>query len=388
MSKIQLSEKICSTRYEYHLISSVNTFSNEIVSSLFKDGVELFAKKKSYSARWSEDKLTRQIQHEHHELKAKIQRLVELMKAAAAATNPRMVNVAAQAFFDYHFTDEALDLLNDFVGRHTQADSCFFRLGLFNYQLKYFSDATSCFQQAVGLKPDYADYRNWLGKSLLEAGKYEESINVFLKATRINVYFAEGYLNCGLAWLQQGKSVKPVDEMLSKRVQSALESACKLQPVLQNQQMSEIFVAVKKQEWEQAADKMKELIARQQTQNPMVIVERFWIQCLLTQNQLPVSEIHDHIKILSRQIQLHPGYADLNDALGIAYSMLGISYLQEADPFFRTAMQRNPQFFAAHRHQKLIRNELRGLRLLVDSLQDLSPEAPETRQKKMRISMS
>ncbi len=77
-------------------------------------------------------------------------------------------------------------------------------------------------------------------------------------------------------------------------------------------------------------------------------VEDFWAQCLLTRNQPSVSKIRDYIKNISRQVQRHPGHADLNDALGTACF---ISYLQRLLRFFEMALQRNSPYFMARRRK-------------------------------------
>jgi protein O-mannosyl-transferase len=66
-------------------------------------------------------------------------------------------------------------------------------------------EALPCFQQALQIRPDYADARNNLGYALLQTGKVDEALLCFQQALQIRPNFADARNNLGYAFLRMGK---------------------------------------------------------------------------------------------------------------------------------------------------------------------------------------
>ena len=66
-------------------------------------------------------------------------------------------------------------------------------------------DAITHYEQALRLKPDYAETHNNLGIDLAQAGKIEEAIAHFEQALRIKPDYAEAHYNLGNALAQVGR---------------------------------------------------------------------------------------------------------------------------------------------------------------------------------------
>ncbi|MGP8200461.1 MAG: tetratricopeptide repeat protein [Limisphaerales bacterium] len=71
--------------------------------------------------------------------------------------------------------------------------------------------AINCFQQALLIRPDFAEARNNLGNALLQTGKADEAIACFRRALQIRPDFAQVEDNLGYALLQTGQ----VDEAIT-----------------------------------------------------------------------------------------------------------------------------------------------------------------------------
>jgi tetratricopeptide (TPR) repeat protein len=71
--------------------------------------------------------------------------------------------------------------------------------------------AIACFQQALQIRPDFAEARNNLGNALLQMGKVDDAIACFQQALQIRPDFAEAHNDLGNALLQTGK----VDEAIT-----------------------------------------------------------------------------------------------------------------------------------------------------------------------------
>ena len=66
-------------------------------------------------------------------------------------------------------------------------------------------EAIANYQQALRLKPDYAEAYNNLGNALKDQGKLEEAIASYQQALRLKPDYAEAYNNLGNALKDQGK---------------------------------------------------------------------------------------------------------------------------------------------------------------------------------------
>ena len=94
--------------------------------------------------------------------------------------------------------------------------------------------AIACFQQALQIRPDFAEARNNLGNALLQMGKVDAAIACFQQALQIRPDFAEAHNDLGNALLQTGRAdeaithcrralqIKPGLEMARKNLGAVL----------------------------------------------------------------------------------------------------------------------------------------------------------------------
>ena len=74
-------------------------------------------------------------------------------------------------------------------------------------------EAIAHYEQALRIKPDYAEAHNNLGIALAQAGRIEEAIAHFEQALRIKPDYAEAHCNLGNVFLQKGRSAMPLPIM-------------------------------------------------------------------------------------------------------------------------------------------------------------------------------
>jgi tetratricopeptide (TPR) repeat protein len=84
-------------------------------------------------------------------------------------------------------------------------------LGIVLTQKGRLDAAINCFQQALQIRPDFAEARNNLGNALLQTGRVDAAITCFQQALQIRPDFAEAHDDLGNALLQTGK----VDEAIT-----------------------------------------------------------------------------------------------------------------------------------------------------------------------------
>jgi tetratricopeptide (TPR) repeat protein len=94
--------------------------------------------------------------------------------------------------------EQALRIKPDFADAYNN-------LGTALYQTGQFEEAIKQYQQALQLKPDYADAYNNLGTALRQTGKFEEAIEQYQQALRLTPDYAAAHCNLGNVLLQEGK---------------------------------------------------------------------------------------------------------------------------------------------------------------------------------------
>jgi len=106
---------------------------------------------------------------------------------------------AARASFE-----EAIRLRPDFADGYRS-------LGIVLVRLGHAKDGVACLQESLRIQPDFAPAHNSLGIALQSMGRFEEATRCFQNALRYNPAFAEAHSNLGNVWEQQNK----LDEAIS-----------------------------------------------------------------------------------------------------------------------------------------------------------------------------
>ncbi len=104
-------------------------------------------------------------------------------------------------------------LWRDNVAKNPQAWMAYNSLGFALAGRGRLTEAIAQYQQALQLKPDYAEAHNNLGNALAQAGKREEAIEQYEQALRINPDSAKAYNNLGNALLEAGRAGESIEHL-------------------------------------------------------------------------------------------------------------------------------------------------------------------------------
>ncbi|MGD0651503.1 MAG: tetratricopeptide repeat protein [Verrucomicrobiia bacterium] len=100
--------------------------------------------------------------------------------------------------------EQALRLKPDYAEGHNNLGNALLDLGKV-------TEALGCFEQALRLQPDYIDAYNNLGNALLRLGRVTEALGCFEQALRLNPDHAETHNNLGNALLRLGKITEALE---------------------------------------------------------------------------------------------------------------------------------------------------------------------------------
>jgi len=162
-------------------------------------------------------------------------------------------------------------------------------------RLGRFPEAIEHFEQALRLKPDYADADNNLGTALLQEGKVEEAIKHFEQALRIGPNDAHVHFNLGVALEEAGKREEAIEQY---------QQALRIDP-----------------EFAQAHDNLGNAL-------------------------FETGRLEEAVDQFQQALRINPDYADAHNNLGGALLRLG--RLQEAIGHFEQAVRIAPHMVEAH----------------------------------------
>ncbi|MCL5103318.1 MAG: tetratricopeptide repeat protein [Armatimonadetes bacterium] len=93
----------------------------------------------------------------------------------------------------------ALAMLREMLVTNVDDISFHFTLGKKLYRSGEYREAVEAFEQALSLKNNYPDIRNWLGLALMAKGDHEEAFEQFQEALEINPNYVGAMINAGIA---------------------------------------------------------------------------------------------------------------------------------------------------------------------------------------------
>ncbi|MCI0513681.1 tetratricopeptide repeat protein [candidate division KSB1 bacterium] len=377
MTPISFSETLESKRGKYLLQTSTNGFSSKVVSSIFKDGQLINDNYVSYTPKLSADELFKIAEQLHARQKHEITSIFQLIEKYAETKNEKQFELIAQGLLRRNLIDEAAACLEQFCLRNVTAAGCYFLLGLALYRQKNYPAAITALKHAVAIRPQYADYHHWLGIAYFSANACGLAASEFQAATAINVYFAEAFYYLGLTYLKNAivRDDYNLKINLETNALQIFETATKLNPAYKREAYLLGIEAFKQQDYTAALAQLIESQNAIEKPDPREIVDNFYLRLLDSDVEIEIVAVWDYIKELNTIIRKFPGYADLYQDLGIAYTILGTAFQKEAGLFFEKALKRNPNYQNARKSSKLVMNENRGLQFLVDSMLEFSRDS-------------
>ena len=179
------------------------------------------------------------------------------------------------------------------------------------------------FEEAVRLKPDYAEAHNNIGLTLVLRGKFDEAIEHYRTALQAKPGSGETHYNLGRVLAMAGRSDEAVTEY---------QTALNLQPHMLEARNSLGIVLGEQGKFDEASAQFQEILRRK---SDYADAHFNFGNLLLRQGRLD-----EAIARLSEAAKLKPADADAHQKLGLALVMSGKS--AEAVPEYRRALEIQP----------------------------------------------
>lgn len=273
------------------------------------------------------------VKMKHRELKREIEVLLEAYRRVLKEGNPQTMLHLAMAFYYRSFHEEACRLLRSATRVDSEFHQAFHYLCMTEMALDNPREAVNAGRKACELRPSFADYHNNLGEAYLEANACRPALEEFEKATRINLYYADAYINTALALILN--AVIQDDQTLFgdviSRSTDCLNKAAVISPEYNSEQFQNGLTRLAESDINGAYRLLRKARDDKRERHRQEF-STFYMKYVLYPEWASEGAVVERVKFLRSEIEKNPNYVDL-------YSELGRCYLEQAKMAWRNGIE-------------------------------------------------
>jgi len=370
MSSIFFSKKLHYLNREYLFQTAYNESDRTVACSLFNQGKLLNIHFTSLPGDLQGNELVEYIIKVHDRNLHDYEILLKVTESRRDSDRAEVIIKLGSALLTKRLYDEAVELLQSALTKHNDNSAIRLLLGKVYSAKNKFEDAESELIKAVDLSPRYPDFRNLLGETYLHLRKPVAAINQFKKAVEFNVYYDRAFYNMGLGYILNGIVKEDFD--LAKNIQKycdeAFGKAIAFNPEYVNENYKIGMDLLREGKLEESYDKLSSVSERGGADLSFGKLLDMYISCVFGDNGATEKNIKSYIEKIESLLKTNPGYADLENELGLAYTVMGKIMRDKAINHFRKAIEINPNFKKAQKNIKLSEYDLRGFEALLEAI--------------------
>jgi tetratricopeptide (TPR) repeat protein len=370
MQVISYSDKFDALGRQYLLQTSLDQSNRNIICSLFSSGRLLSSRTLPSPENMTGQDLAESVQEIHRQYLADFNSLFRLTDRIKHSDKPELIEKLGRTLYSRSLYNEGLELLRSVIERHSDYPGLRILLGRIWLALGRFDDAEKELLHAVQLAPEYPDLRNLLGIAFLKSKKPAAAIGEFKKAVKINVYFHNAYFNLGLGYIQNGivKEDFNLAKNLLQNCDEVFARATMFNPayLTRDYEQGRLYLARGKlEEAYEILSKVADLDGSPDSRDRLLEI---YLRYVHGEGGMTEEGISKYIGELMDFLKANPGYADLQNELGLAYTVMAKFMNDKAIERFREALKINSGFSRAGKNLKLAENDLKGFEILLEAI--------------------
>lgn len=372
MDSYELRSEVHSGGNRYYIQSNVVPAQQAVVTSLFHEGDLVSKQQEHYDSSRSIDEVRALVKRLHEERRRRIVSLLEIRDALKKDVDGKSHLKLGEALYRQKLYKEAMaevirsiKLGHEDSGGYSILGNCLLALGDRDKALK-------SFQKGIDLSPEYPDLYNDLGKTYLEVDRCRESVEAFEKAIELNKYYQAAFLNLAVA-LTRNVVLKQDYELsrgLRERMDKILQMCIQLRPALDTEEFRAAREAARQERFDVVYEKLTSILADQEKLAETDLSLELYLMLKFRSDSLGDEEIDRYIEQVETALEANPGYADLQNDLGILYAAKCKHFIDKAHDSFKAALGINRDFKKAEKNLKLAANDRRGIHFLLRALLD------------------
>jgi tetratricopeptide (TPR) repeat protein len=370
MSSIFYSKKLSYLNREYLFQTTYNELDRSVVCSLFNEGRLLNIHFTSLPGDLRDKELVDFMVKVHEQRFNDYEILLRVTENNKDTDRAEIIIKLGSALLANQLYDEAIELLKSASARHDNNSALKLLLGKVYIAKNMFGDAESELNKAVELSPMYPDYRNLLGETYLNLGKPLAAINQFRKAVELNVYYDRAFYNLGLGYILNGIIKEDFDlaKDLQKNSEESFGKAIAFNPGYADQNYRTGMELLEQDRLEEAYEKLAVVSRSDNPDSSSMRLLNIYIKFVYGDNGNTEKNIKDYIREIENLLISNPGYADLENELGMGYTVMGKIMRDKAINHFKKALEINPGFKKAAKNIKLSEYDLKGFEALLEAI--------------------
>jgi tetratricopeptide (TPR) repeat protein len=317
METYRLKSKLVENDKEF-VIQTINDVNQgEISSTVYVNQQQLERTGWPYPQGITPEEVLSLVKMTHGEKKKELETLLENYRKVISGHDPEMMYHLGVAFYYKRLYNEAEELLRSAVALDPDHHQAYNYLGMTQHALNKPAEAVEACRHAVQKCPGYADYRNNLGEALLSNRSCHDAIKEFEEAVRINLYYADAYLNLGLAHtlqaLVEGEKHPPADTI--RRATDYFKKASLICTDYDPSVFNEGLQALQEADFRRAFSIFHRLRENKKEKHRREFAA-FYVKLAMHPEFVTEEVINDRIRFLEAEITKNPTYIDLYAELG------------------------------------------------------------------------
>jgi tetratricopeptide (TPR) repeat protein len=364
--------EILSSGTKYYVQSSLLPSQRVVVTSLFHEGSLLTRQNAGYDGSVSGEALRGMVRRLHDEYRVRLTSLLDLRERLKKDVDAKAHLRLGEALYRQRLYREAMAEVIRSIKLGLEDAGAYSILGNCLLALGDSEKAMRAFQKGLELAPGYADLHNDLGVAHLKLERCKEAAASFERALECNRYYQAALLNLAIA-LSLNVSLKQDYELsrdLRNRMRRLLELNLQLKPQLDGEDFRTAMSSLDTDRYDLVYEKLDAIKRDLDTIASNDLSLELYLILKFRAEELSEEDIDALIERLKMAIESNPGYADIQNDMGVLYAAKCKIFIDKAHESFRQALQTNPAFRKAEKNLKLSGNDRQGIHFLLKALLD------------------
>jgi len=364
--------EVLSSGTKYYVQSSLLPSQRLVVTSLFHEGSLLTRQNSSYDGTVNGDALRALVRRLHDEYRVRLTSLLDLRERLKKDVDAKAHLRLGEALYRQRLYREAMAEVIRSIKLGLEDAGAYSILGNCLLALGDSEKAMRAFQKGLELAPGYADLHNDLGVAHLKLERCKEAAASFERALECNRYYQTALLNLAIA-LSQNVVLKQdydLSKDLRQRLRRLLELNLQLKPQLEGDDFRAAMNALDTEHYELVHEKLTAIKRDLDTIASNDLSLELYLILKFRAEELSEEDIDALLERLKIALESNPGYADIQNDMGVLYAAKCKIFIDKAHESFRQALQMNPAFRKAEKNLKLSGNDRQGIHFLLKALLD------------------
>ncbi|HKW14985.1 MAG TPA: tetratricopeptide repeat protein [Candidatus Krumholzibacteria bacterium] len=364
--------EILSSGTKYYVQSSLLPAQRLVVTSLFHEGGLLTRQNAGYDGAVAGEALRVLVRRLHDEYRVRLTSLLDLRERLKKDVDAKAHLRLGEALYRQRLYREAMAEVIRSIKLGLEDAGAYSILGNCLLALGDSEKAMRAFQKGLELAPGYADLHNDLGVAHLKLERCKEAAACFERALECNRYYQAALLNLAIA-LSLNVVLKQDYELsrdLRNRMRRLLELNLQLKPQLDGEDFRTAMSALDSERYDLVYEKLDAIRRDLDTAASNDLSLELYLILKFRAEELTEEDIDALVERLKIALESNPGYADIQNDLGVLYAAKCKIFIDKAHEAFRQALQTNPGFRKAEKNLKLAGNDRQGIHFLLKALLD------------------